>query len=128
MNPIILVAIIASGIVLAIIALFVVLKTNKKTTPKVVKTENDFIDFDDLMAIVKNPNTSSDKLLEVLKKFNENFVIDEKNEQKYLIFFSRILTHNNVNKDIFQYFHKEIKVKNLEYKKDLDVIEKKALG
>ena len=126
MNPLILILVITIAIILAIVALVLIFKSNNQP---VTKTENiSFIDFEDLMVIVKNPTTSSDKLLDVLQKFNENFLIDESNEQKYLIFFSRVLTHKNVNKEIFQYFHKEIKSKNIKYKKDLDVIERKALG
>ena len=129
MNILVLVGIIVIAIILVITAFVVIAKKPKKTTShkKVIQTE-DKLDFEDLMAIVKNPNSTSDKLLFALEEFNKNFVIDEKNEQKYLVFLSRVLTHKNVNKDVFQYFHKEIKSKNVRFKKELDVIERKALG
>ena len=129
MNILVLVGIIVIAIILVITAFVVIAKKPKKTTShkKVIQTE-DKLDFEDLMAIVKNPNSTSDKLLFALEEFNKNFVIDEKNEQKYLIFLSRALTHKNVNKNVFQYFHKEIKSKNVRFKKELDLIERKALG
>ena len=128
MNILVLIGIIIIGLILVITA-FIVL--TKKSKPQKVKQtqqiEDDKLDFEDLMAIVKNPNSTSDKILFALEEFNKNFIIDDENEQKYLIFLSRALTHKNVNKDIFQYFHKEIKSKNPRFKKDLDIIEKKAL-
>ena len=129
MNTWILIGIILIGLILAIIAFVIIAKKpkQKKVIKKAVQIE-DKLDFEDLMAIVKNPNSTSDKLLFALEEFNKNFIIDENNEQKYLVFLSRALTHRNVNKDIFQYFHKEIKSKNVRFKKDLDVIERKALG
>jgi len=129
MNILVLVGIIVIAIILVITAFVVIAKKPKKTTShkKVIQTE-DKLDFEDLMAIVKNPNSTTEKLLFALEEFNKNFVIDEKNKQKYLIFLSRALTHKNVNRDIFQYFHKEIKSKNVRFKKELDLIERKALG
>ena len=128
MNILVLIGIIIIGLILVITA-FIVL--TKKSKPQKVKQtqqiEDDKLDFEDLMAIVKNPNSTSDEILFALEEFNKNFIIDDENEQKYLIFLSRALTHKNVNKDIFQYFHKEIKSKNPRFKKDLDIIEKKAL-
>ena len=129
MNILVLVGIIVIAIILVITAFVVIAKKPKKTIShkKVIQTE-DKLDFEDLMAIVKNPNSTSDKILFALEEFNKYFIIDDENEQKYLIFLSRALTHKNVNRDIFQYFHKEIKSKNVRFKKELDLIERKALG
>ena len=130
MSPIILASIIAIGLILAIIAVIVILKATKPKKVVITKKidNSDYIEFDDLMDLVKNSNTDSKKLLETLEKFNTNFVLDKDNEQKYLIFLSRILTHKNVNKDVFQYFHKDVKNKNRKYKAELETIERKALG
>ena len=129
MNILVLVGIIVIAIILVITAFVVIAK---KPKPKKIKQtqqiKDDKLDFEDLMAIVKNPNSPTEKILFALEEFNKNFKIDEKNAQKYIIFLSRVLTHKNVTKDIFQYFHKEIKSKNMDYKKELDIIEKKALG
>jgi len=129
MNNLILIGLISLGIILVVVAFVVIItkKPKKVVTTKKIQKE-DKLDFEDLMAIVKNPNSSSEKILFALEEFNKNFVIDEKNEQKYLVFLSRTLTHKNVNKDVFQYFHKEVKSKNPRFKKGLDVIERKALG
>ena len=127
MNIWILIGIIFLAIILVIIAIVIIAKKPKPT--KVIKTKKvETVDFEDLMAIVKNPKTSSDKLLETLQKFNENYSISDENEQKYIIFLSRVLTHKNVNKDIFQYFHKDVKSKNKNHNKELEIIERKALG
>jgi len=130
MNLIILLSIAIIAIILVIVAVLIIIKKPQPKTQskKSAPVTKNYIDFDDLMDIVKNPNTSSEKLLETLKIFNNNFVIDSENEQKYLIFLSRILTHKNVSKDVFQYFHKDLKSKNKNYKIELEAIERKALG
>jgi len=130
MNIWILVGIISISLILVIIAFIIITKKskNQKTSIKKTTTPIKKLDFEDLMLIAKNPKTSSDKLLETLKLFNKNFIIENKNEQKYFVFFSRILSHKNVNKEIFRYFHKEIKNNNLNYKRELEIIEKKILG
>ena len=129
MDNIVLVGIIVLGVILAIIAMVLILKKPKETNNVTkVEVEDDYLDFEDLMAIAKNPNTTSDRLLYILEYFNNNYIIDDQNEQKYLVFLSRVLTHNNVNKDVFQCFHNEVKSKNVRYKNDLDIIESKALG
>ena len=131
MNGLILGIIVGVGIFLIIIAIIIIIKSKQnqkvisKTKPNIIEEEH--LEFEDLMDIVKSPNSDSKRVLEALELFNKHFSIDEKNEQKYLIFFSRALTHKSVNKDIFQYFHKEIKLKNPKFKNQLDIIEKKAL-
>jgi L-fucose isomerase-like protein len=115
------------AILLVVIAFIVVIKTKqKKVVKKVVKKE--IIDFEDLFERVKNQNLSDKELFELLKLFNENFRIDKNNAQKCLIFLSRVLTHKSKNKDLFQYFHKEVKIKNTSFKKELESIEMKALN
>jgi len=129
----ILTIIIILGLIIGIIAFIIVSKSsNKKRIPKkTIKKEivkNDDIELDELMQIVKNPSTTSQDILNVMQLFNQHFTIDEENGQQEIIFLSRALTHKNVNKDIFNYFHKKIKSKNPKYRKELDLIERKALG
>jgi phosphate/sulfate permease len=128
-NIIILISIIVIAVILTIIAIIFVLKSKKKVVKetKTTSKSDDFIFFDDLIKVVNNQNSTKKDLLDVLKIFNENFQIDDVNAQKYLIFLSKTLTHTNVDKDIFQYFHSNIKSKNPKYKKELDTIELKAL-
>jgi hypothetical protein len=132
MNPILIISIIAIGFFLAIIGLIVVLKKSSKKSISVKKTskktEIKNFDLDDLMDIVKNPNTPSSGVLDALIYFNKNFSIDEDNNKKCFLFLSRALTHPNKNKNIFQYFHKEIKPKNKHYKNELESIEHRALS
>jgi hypothetical protein len=128
MNPILILSIIITGTILAIVGIIVAIKKSSKPVPKKsVKKEREF-DFDDLMDIVKNPKTSSNALLDALIYFNSNYKIDEENSKKYLIFLSRVLTHPNRSKNIFQYFHNEVKSKNSKFKSELENIEKKALN
>ena len=128
----ILVAVIVLALILTITAFIVIIKKSKKPVKVDKKTEiqqdNENIEFDDLMAIVKNPNSTSKDILNALELFNQNYTIDEANGQKYFIFLSRCLTHKNVNKDVFRYFHNEVKKKNLKYKNELESMERKALG
>jgi len=127
-------SIIVAGIIVTIIGLVVILKKTKRRNDKKNNIDNNEVeenykfDFSDLMHIIKNPNTKSEDLLNALIYFNENFSIDKDNSKQYFIFLSRILTHPNRTKNIFTYFHKEVKYKNRNFKNELEVIEKKALG
>jgi len=123
MSPIILLLIVVTGIIVTTIGLILILKNKPKTTPTIeTKLQEDKLDLDDLMDIVKND------IINAMIYFNENFVIDDSNSRQALLFFSRALTHKNKSKNIFQYFHKEIKAKNPRFKNELDNIEMKALG
>ena len=115
-------------LILLFLIIFLIFKLFNKSDKKVVKQKikKEILDFEDLLEIVKNPNSDSKKLLEVLTYFNENFEITD--EKKYFIFLSRILTHPNRDKNLFHYFHKFIKPKYKEFKEKLDSIEEKALG
>ena len=129
MSPIILLLIVVTGIIVTTIGLILILKNKPKTTPTIeTKPQEDKLDLDDLMDIVKNPNSTSNDVINAMIYFNENFVIDDSNSRQALLFFSRALTHKNKSKNIFQYFHKEIKAKNPRFKNELDNIEMKALG
>jgi len=131
MSPIILVSIIAIGLILAIIAIILILKATSKqptTSNNSTTSEKKGFDFDELMKVVQNPNTTTNELLEVLKLFNQYFRLDEENANSYLIFLSKCLTHKNVNAKVFSFFHNEIKSNNPKYKTELETIEMKALG
>jgi len=116
------------ALILLLLIIFLIFKLFNKTDKKVIKhqTKTEILDFEDLLEVVKNPNSDSKKLLETLIYFNENFEI--KDEDKYFIFLSRILTHPNRDKNLFQYFHKFIKPRYKEFKEKLNLIEEKALG
>jgi hypothetical protein len=131
MSKSLILGIIIFGVIITIIALIIILKKSSKKEVVEVKHKQPEMDefyFDDLMAIAKNPNTKSNDLLNALIYFNENFVIDDTNSKEYLIFLSRVLTHPNKSKNIFQYFHNEVKPKNKSFKNELESIEMKALG
>ena len=131
MSPIILVSIIAIGLILAIIAIILILKATSKqptTSNNSTTSEKKGFDFDELMKVVQNPNTTTNELLEVLKLFNQYFRLDEENANSYLIFLSKCLKHKNVNAKVFSFFHNEIKSNNPKYKTELETIEMKALS
>jgi len=127
-NTIILAIILSVAIILTIIALIVVLKKQKKPIKSSIPKKDNVIFFDDLVAVANNKNSTKKDLLDVLKIFNENFYLSQDTAQQYLIFLSKVLTHQNVDKDIFTYFHTNIKPKNPKYKKELETIELKALN
>ncbi|NPA55841.1 MAG: hypothetical protein GXO40_05695 [Epsilonproteobacteria bacterium] len=129
MNDTVLFVLIGVGIVLGFIGIIVIIKKSFSHPPmESVVEEEEYLDEDTLMEKVKDPNLSAEELMEVLETFNSNFKIQKAQLQKYLVFFSRALTHPNINADVFKYFHKEIKKNNLEYTKELDKLEKKALS
>jgi len=128
MSPIIILIIVVLGILITLIGLILMIKNKPKKVIKVEKNYEDKLDLDDLMDVVKNPNSTSNDIINAMMYFNENFVIDDSNSRQALLFFSRALTHKNKNKNIFQYLHKEVKPKNPRFKKELENIEKKALG
>jgi len=131
MTPILIISIVIIGFIIVIIGLIIALKKSpqKETvTIRKAKLKNDKFDLDDLMDIVKNASTSSSGVLDALIYFNENFKIDEKNSKKCFLFLSRVLTHPNKNKNIFQYFHNKVKPKNINFKNILESIERTALS
>jgi hypothetical protein len=129
MNSILILSIVIIGAILSIIGVIIAIKLSKKPPKTIKKTkENKYkFDFEDLMEIVKNPNTPSNGVLDALIYFNENFKINEKNRKKCFVFLSRVLTHPNRSKNVFQYFHKEVKKKNPKFRNELESIERKAL-
>ena len=129
MSPIIILLIVVAGIIITTIGLILILKSKPKEISK-IKTapKEDNLELDDLMDIVKNQNSTSNDIINAMIYFNENFVIDDANSRQALLFFSRALTHKNKSKNMFQYFHKEIKSKNPRFRNELESIEKKALG
>jgi len=129
-KPIIILLIVVAGIIITTIGLILILKSNKPKEISKIKTEpkEDNFEIDDLMDIVKNPNSTSNDIMNALMYFDENFVIDDANTRQALLFFSRALTHKNKTKNMFQFFHKEIKSKNPRFKNELESLEKKALG
>ena len=130
---ILLIGIALLAIILLIIAIVLIKKSNKNKPLSPKKREKEMsppippIQFEELMAIVKDKNSTSKELLNALKLFSKHFKIDEKKAKHYFIFFSRLLSHRNVNKEIFDYYHKKIKKENKKFIKELDRIESTIL-
>lgn len=126
---ILLIGIALLAIILLIIA--IVLIKNQASSPKKRKEEilspTPSIQFEELMAIVKDKNSNSKELLNALKLFSKHFKIDEKKAKRYFTFFTHLLSHKNVNKEIFDYYHKKIKKENKKFIKELDRIESTIL-
>jgi len=120
--------IIVLGIILTIIAFVVVMKHSKKPSVATKQAKKDGFDFNELIKMVSNPNLSSKELLEALQLFNAYFRIDDANLKQYFSFLEKCLKHKNVNKEVFQYFHNEIKDNNPLYKDALDALELKSMG
>jgi hypothetical protein len=120
------IAILVIATILAVIAVFLFIKKPKQTSKVIPQSKQ--VSLEDLMDIVKNPNSTKDDILKALKLFNNYFVIDAKDSHRYFIFLIKALTHKNVDKEIFNYFHNEIKKRNQKFKRELELLEMKALG
>jgi len=80
-----------------------------------------------LLKIANNPKSNINDLMFVLKYFNEN--IDFKKDIKSsFTFLKKVLNHKNRNKSLFDYFHGSLLPKHLEFKDELNRIEKEALN
>jgi hypothetical protein len=112
--------------VLLVIIAIILIKTpkNKEVPKKVVK---EITEFDELMNIVKNSQSSSSELKKALIKFNDDFRIDENNLKSSIVFLTHLLSHNNRSKELFDIVHKELKLTNRKYADDISKVELKCL-
>lgn len=85
------------------------------------------MDLDDLLKIAGNKNSTTKDLLFAFAYFLENFKVKQ-NKDKSLKLFNLILNHKNRNKALFDFFHGKILPANLEFKDELDKLERKALN
>ena len=97
-----------------------------KNRPKKQKIKKE-ITIDDLLKIANNQKSTTKDLIFALNYFLNNFKVNN-NEKKSFEFFKKILNHKNRSKEIFDIFHRKILPANLEYKNELDQLEKKALN
>ncbi len=97
-----------------------------KNRPKKQKIKKE-ITIDDLLKIANNQKSTTKDLIFALNYFLNNFKVNN-NEKKSFEFFKKILNHKNRSKEIFDIFHGKILPANLEYKNELDQLEKKALN
>ncbi len=103
--------------------IFILAIKNRKKKQKIKKE----ITIDDLLKIANNQKSTTKDLIFALNYFLNNFKVNN-NEKKSFEFFKRILNHKNRSKEIFDIFHGKILPANLEYKNELDQLEKKALN
>jgi len=83
--------------------------------------------IDDLIKIAKNKSSTPKDLLFALLYFSENFKVKQ-NKEKSIKLFELVLNHKNRNKALFDFFHGKILPDNLEFKDELDKLERKALN
>ena len=97
-----------------------------KNKPDVVNNKKE-LTINDLLKIASNPKSNINDLMFVLQYFNDNidFKKDIKSSLKLL---KTVLNHKNRNKSLFDYFHGSLLPKHLEFKDELNRIEKEALN
>ena len=116
--------------IITIICVFLIIylaKKSKKTFQKPSDLKNKEITFADLLKIANSSKSSSADLLVALQLYNENFNVAQ-NKEKSIDFFRKVLNHKNRHKILFDYFHGNILPKNLQYKDELDRLEREALN
>jgi len=107
--------------------IFYLARKTKKNNNKKEEPQKKEITIDHLLQIASNPKSTLKDLLSALVMFNEMFSVSS-DVKKSLALFKKVLNHKNRNKALFDYFHGNILPKNLQYKDELDKIEKEALN
>ena len=134
MSPAILIGIIIFGIILGGFAIWALVRFMKTPEPVVVQQpqkeeeEDDKLTLEELIETVTDPDLEPEEVLETMQIFDKYFRITEDNEKQCILFITRCLTHPNADIEVFQYFHKNVKENNPDYKTPLGIIEMKALG
>ena len=117
--------------IILVVGVIIIIKTSKnKKTIQPLKTKETIekVDkFEELMEVVKNPNSSSQALKKALISFNDNYPISDENLKESMIFLTYLLRHKNRNKELFDIIHKEVKVSNKKFKDEISKVEMKCL-
>jgi len=115
----------ASITILSVLAIFYFANKSKKSSKKTnIKKD---LTLDDLIKIAKNEKSTLKDLAFALSYFVEKFKIDDDKKKSFELF-KLILNHKNRGKILFDIFHGQLIAANLNYKKELDELEKKALN
>jgi uncharacterized membrane protein YvbJ len=125
----ILIALGVFAIILVVIAI-VIIKAPKpeKQVEKVEAKKDNSDDFERLLQIVKNRDSSSQEIKKALIDFNDNHIITEENLKDSMVFLTYLLNHKNRSKELFDIVHKELKVTNRKFAEDITKIELKCLN
>ena len=116
-------------ILVAVVIIIIKTPKNKKTiqTFQTKETIAEVDNFDELMEIAQNPNSTSKELKKALMSFNDNYPINDENLKESMIFLTYLLRHKNRNKELFDIIHKEVKVSNKKFKDEISKVEMKCL-
>ncbi len=114
-------------LIITFFSLFLIFYFSKKA--KTTKNSNKLktLTLDDLVKIAKNSKSTTKDLLFALMYFSENFKVKQ-NKDKSIKLFKLILHHKHRNKSLFDFFHGNILPANLEFKEELDKLEREALN
>ncbi len=115
-----------AGITLFSVAFILILSRKKPKKNQSIKQNNN-VTIDNLLEIANNPKSTLNDLIFTLEYFFENFKIKE-NKKKSFELFKKVLNHKNRSKKVFDIFHGKILPANLDYKEELNELEKKALN
>ncbi|EKU12523.1 hypothetical protein CSUNSWCD_463 [Campylobacter showae CSUNSWCD] len=91
------------------------------------------ITLDDLLAVANDPGTSKNKLFSILRTFSSNFRLPPKKDgvapedaKEYLNFILAIASHKNADAKLIAFMTNDLKKKNPEYAREIDVYEQKG--
>lgn len=113
-------------LIVTLFSIFLIFILARKNRQKKQNNKKE-ITIDDLLKIADNPKSTEKDLIFALNYFLNYFKV-KNNEKKSFEFFKKILNHKNRSKEIFNIFHGKILPANLEYKNELDKLEKRALN
>ena len=113
-------------LIVTLFSIFLIFILARKNRQKKQNSKKE-ITIDDLLKIADNPKSTEKDLIFALNYFLNYFKV-KNNEKKSFEFFKKILNHKNRSKEIFNIFHGKILPANLEYKNELDKLEKRALN
>ncbi|QCD52208.1 fatty-acid--CoA ligase [Campylobacter sp. RM16192] len=104
----------------------------QKQTAK-TKTNNEDITFNQLLDIISNPNSTKNNLFSALKIFTNQFIIPPKKNgqltdeaKTYLKFVLIMASHKNADAKLIAFMNNELKKKNPEYAREIEVYEEQG--
>ncbi len=114
-------------LIITFFSFFLIFYFSKKAKKTKNFNKSKKLTLEDLLKIAKNSKSNTKDLLFALVYFSETFKVKQ-NKDKSIKLFKLILNHKNRNKSLFDFFHGNILPANLEFKDELDKLEREALN
>lgn len=104
----------------------------QKKNTKSLKADED-VTFNQLLGIISNPKSTKNELFSALKIFTDQFSIPPKNNgqlpdlaKSYLKFILIMASHKNADAKLIAFMSNEIKKKNPEYAREIEIYEEEG--